>query len=552
MSLSARQIRQSERVERVDLSYPVECPSLDTAAVIVHAFALLFLPALARGDESAIQLQVQKAEHGLQGNTWQWYPVRRKRMTLDYARSAVEAHLLAGETSKPCHVEGEGPIRSIGAQFRKDERSCILNVDLDGRYDVREVLRSFESIGVHGLLTSSSGRPGRFRYLVFLDRWYTIDELQALGKTLCESLGFAVERGALELYPSAGNGRLPCGMNALTVFELTNLDAETNLSLPAFLRSFYALPRFELARTVDELKFAAERSEQEKRIFGDIFPEFEKVPLEHEHAENNQGPRKQAPRKRGQTRVRSDVSRWINNGVEPGERQRAIVALTIYAWFQEKTRGETVDFLTDWIRQGGIDRSSFAHEHENAIQRQISDLPRTVTNIFARCGTFKPRAVNSPWAHLSAADLLLLNADVERVVAMGKAKETKWTARCVKAFVGAVLPFFKGAAVDGNLDDQGRPIVRLHCERWEAAAGGRADYVKLRAAFRWFEPITDYLPAKWASDPNDAYATTWAFAPRLTEDAPARALGRTWDLAVIAATKRQRRQGRKQGRAGSA
>ena len=139
---------------------------------------------------------------------------------------------------------------------------------------------------------------------------------------------------------------------------------------------------------------------------------------------------------------------------------------------------------------------------------------------------------------------MALNADVERVVAMGKLKDNNWTARCVKTFVGSVLPFFKGAAVDNHVDDQGRPIVQLHCERFRAAAGGGSNYAKLRDAFRWFVPITDYLPAKWADNPDDAYATTYAFDRPLTSDAPKRALGSTWDLAVIAASKRLRRKGK--------
>lgn len=552
MGSPARKIRQDEREKPRDTSrdfalpYPVECPALVTNDDVVRAWSLLFLPAFAAGKVDSFDLQVQAARHELTGNTWQWYPVRRKKPSLAYVRTAVESHIIAGETGKPCHLDGEGPIRAIGAKFRKDTPTCIMNVDLDGRYDVREVVRSFASIGVYGLLVSSSGRSGRFRYLVFLDRWYTIDELQMLGKTLCESLGFAVDSGALELYPSHGNGRLPGGLGSLTRYHQTNLESGTNLTLPCFVREMYALQRVRLAQIVDELKFAAERSEQEKRIFGDIFPEFETVLLEQEQPSNDQKTRKHEQRKRGQTRVPKDVSRWIEKGVEPGERQRAIVALTMHAWFQGKNHGETIAYLADWIRQGGLDRSRFVHEHENAIQRQIADVPRTVTNIFARCGTFKRSAVNAPPAHLSAADLLLLNADVERVIAQGRLEKPRWTPRLVKEFCGAVLPFFKGAAVDGHVDDQGRPIVQLHWERWESSAGGRGDYAKLRSAFGWFVPITDYLPAKWASDPNDAYATTWAFVPQLTKDAPARALGRTWDLAIIAAAKRQKRQARKQ------
>lgn len=541
MGMPARKTRREEREKTRDLpcpalAYPVECPALVTHDDVVHAWSVLFLPAFAAENVEYFDLQVQSARHDLTGNTWQWYPVRRKKPSLEYVRSAVEAHLIAGETGKPCHLDGEGLIRAIGAKFRKDERTCILNVDLDGRYDVHEVLPSFESVGLHGLLMSSSGRPGRFRYLVILDRWYTIGEVQVLGKTLCESLGFKAEAGAIEIYPSHGNGRLPGGLGSLKKFHLPNLDAGTNLFLPAFLREMYALQRVNLARIVDELQFAAERSEHDARIFSDIFPEFETFVLEQEQPSNDQKTRVRESRKRGKTRVPTLVSRWIAQGVEPGERQRAIVALTMHAWFEGKNHDETVVFLTDWIVRGGLDRSCFVHEHENAFERQIRDLPRTVRNVRALCATFKPRAVNALPAHLSAEDLLLLSADVERVIAL-----RKWTRACVERFVRTILPLFKGACVDGKLDGKGRPIVRLHWSCWGKAAGKHADYVALRKAFGWFVPITDYLPRMWAKNPDDAHARTWAFVPRLTNEAPKRALGSSWSVAVMRARKQARK-----------
>lgn len=545
MASPAHKVRTDQREKPRDLSvyfalpYPAECPALVTNDDFVRAWSVLFLPAFAAGNVESFDLQVQKAKHELQGNTWQWFPVWQKKPSLAYVRSAVEVHLITGETGKPCHLDGEGPIRAIGAKFRKDALTCILNVDLDGRYDVHEVLRSFESVGVHGLLMSSSGRPGRYRFLVFLDRWYTIEEVHVLGKTLCESLGFKVERGALELYPSHGNGRLPGALGSLTRYLPTNLDAGTNLSLPWFLREMYALPRVNIATIVDELKFDAERLDHDARIFSDIFPEFETFVLELEQPSNDQKTRVRESRKRGKTQFEKNVSRWITSGVEPGERQRALVALVMYAYHEGKNHGETIAWMTDWIVvRGGLDRSSFVHEHDNALERQIRDLPRTVTNVRALCAPFKRRAVNALSAHLSAEDLVLLSADVERVIALGK-----WTRACVERFVMTMLPYFKGACVDEHVDDQGRPIARIHWTIWANAAGKHADYVGLRDALGWFVPISDYLPRIWAKNPEDAHARTWAFVPHLTSDAPTRALGSTWQLALVRARK-QARKGR--------
>lgn len=544
MALPARYQRTNQRETPRDfprdfaLPYPAECPALVTVDDVRRAWAVLFLPAFAAGNVDSFDLQVQSARHELTGKTWQWYPVRRKEPSLEYVRSAVDAHLNAGETGKPWHLDGEGLIRSIGAKFKKDALTCILNVDLDGRYDVHEVLRSFESVGVTGLLMSSSGRPGRYRLLVFLDRWYTIDELQALGNTLCESLGFKVESGALELYPSHGNGRLPGCLGSLTRYCPTNLDVVTSLSLPEFLQEMHDLPRVNLAQIVDELKFAAERSEHDARIFSDIFPQYQTFALEQELPSNDQTTRVRESRKRGKTQFEKNVLRWITSGVEPGERQRALVALVMHAYHEGKTHGETIAWITDWIVvRGGLDRSNYVHEHENAIERQIRDLPRTVTNVRAYCTPFKRRAVNAPLAHPAADDLVLLSADVERVIALGK-----WTRACVERFVMTMLPYFKGACVDEHVDDQDRPIARIHWTIWANAAGKHADYVGLRDALGWFVPISDFLPRIWAKNPDDAHARTWAFVPRLTSDTPTRALGPTWQLALIRARKQARKR----------
>jgi len=548
MGSTARKLQTNQREKPRDLSvdfalpYPVECPALVTNDDIVRAYAVLFLPAFAAENVDSFDLQVQSARHELTGKTWQWYPVRRKQPSIAYVRSAVEAHLIAGETGEPCHLDGEGPIRAIGAKFRKDALTCILNVDLDGRYDVREVLRSFASVGVHGLLMSSSGRPGRYRFLVFLDRWYTIDEMQVLGKTLCESLGFKANAGGLEIYPSTGNGRLPGALGSLTRYIPTNLDAGTNLSLPEFLREMHDLPRVNLAQIVDELKpaptFPAERSEEDARIVDAIFPEFERVEIAIKHSSNDQRSAIRKPTRGAHVKPPEYVLRWEKSGFAPGERQCGLHVLAMHAWFRKKNHAQTVDYLSDLVRCGLIRHSRIMGERQNPIGYQIKDLPRIVRDTFAICETFTAKkAVNALPAHLSAEDLLSLNVDVERVIALGK-----WTRVCVERFVMTILPDFKGACIAHKVDNEGRPIVRLHWKKWRDATTKHADYVGLRDALGWFVAITDYVSTAKAlamyGDKSKAYATTWAFGPRLTNDAPASALGSSWGVAVMRARRK--------------
>jgi hypothetical protein len=132
-------------------------------------------------------------------------------------------------------------------------------------------------------------------------------------------------------------------------------------------------------------------------------------------------------------------------------------------------------------------------------------------------------------AHLSAEDILSLNVDVERVIALGRQKPG-WTASCVKRFVDAMAPRFKYASMNGRVDVHGHPMVRIHCEQWEVSVAEGTNYAKLREAFGWFVHI-----------PDPPLASMWAFTPPLTSDAPKRALGHTWDIAVMHARKQQRR-----------
>lgn len=133
-------------------------------------------------------------------------------------------------------------------------------------------------------------------------------------------------------------------------------------------------------------------------------------------------------------------------------------------------------------------------------------------------------------ANLSAADMLRLQPDVDRVISMGRNPHMKWSAKTVKRFVAAIVPMFKHAMVNGHVDAQGRPVVRIHCDEWQRAAGKHTDYVKLREALGWFVPT-----------PEKPLVTMWAFRPALTRDVPCRELGHRWDIAVVAARKLQRR-----------
>ena len=531
MGSSARKLQTNQREKPRDLSvdfalpYPVECPALGEYDEIVYAASLAFFPQFLRGDLSRIKLHFTTTN----GSPW---PAWNRRLTWDLVNELWVAHLSAGETSAQWPIPYEGLIYAIGARFQKDEQTFVLNLDLDGHgthYDASEIVRLFESVGVCGLLTSSSGKPGKFRYLVLLDRWYTIDKLRELAKLLCKCLGLKVGQGFVEIFPAFGNGRLPGGYGALTVHDPANLDVGKNLKLPGFLRTFFAQPRVELARIVDELK-------RDQPITCEIIAANDAG--NPSQAERESG--KQASRKRKKTRVPEHVARILEHGAEPGQRFPAIQALVKHAWFQKMNRIDACKFVGNWVHQGGIARTNLMRERDDAIDWQLKDLPRIVDGIYELPAEKRRSKLIEDPAHLSAADVLLLNADVERVVA-----GAIWPRRIVEAFAMASFCMFKGSCIAGKLDDQGRAKAQLHRDRWEEFASGRADYRALRDAFGIFEPISRYMTKEQASvmygDESYAHARTYALNRPLTQDAPKVPLGKTWSVAVMRARKARKK-----------
>lgn len=130
--------------------------------------------------------------------------------------------------------------------------------------------------------------------------------------------------------------------------------------------------------------------------------------------------------------------------------------------------------------------------------------------------------------NLSASDVLALNTDVERVIALGK-----WSPKVVKTFVMNILPIFKSAYLNHSVDGIGRPVVRMHAEAWKLITKS-TDYARVRDALGWFIS-TDDRPL----------ATVWTLLPVLAADSP-RSLGSSWDIMVMNARKSlQRAEGKR-------
>jgi hypothetical protein len=242
--------------------------------------------------------------------------------------------------------------------------------------------------GVHGLLASSSGKPNKYRYLVFLDRWYTIGQMQELAKKLCERLGFKVKKGSVEIFPSTVNGRQPCGYGALTVYDLTSLDEGVALTLRAFLRTFHALPRVELDRIVDKLSFAADQSERpelskysidraEKRLSGQVDTLERKVASN----ESTSG----LPRRIVEGRcppTPKPVRDLEENGITgPRQRHDTIYKIIRNSLFRRMPQSAAIARVCDMFDAGKFDASKDADTPEKR-ERQKAKIPDRVRNIY--------------------------------------------------------------------------------------------------------------------------------------------------------------------------
>ncbi len=182
----------------------------------------------------------------LGGGGWPWRRLGGRAIEL---RRFLAAHLLAGAQNTPQRfASGKyAVLRALGLSAPRCERLNHLSFDLDGQHGcapaaVVSGLRA--RFGTQSLLvTSSSGREGRYRALVRLATPIWRDEAAARAKAMFRDIGFPPRSGAVEVFPSVGNSRLPFGLGGCRLFDDESLTdgheehplalAERLLSLPA-------------------------------------------------------------------------------------------------------------------------------------------------------------------------------------------------------------------------------------------------------------------------------------------------------------------------------
>ena len=220
------------------------------ADVRLRTFAELFAPGLTAWVDPYVRDTYAEIEgkHG-----WQWRPCKRP---INLWRG-LAAHIAAGAENEPQPFRDDerALTRAIGLGGHATTLVSVVNVDLDGmKYDPAAVVAAVLSVvGPRFLVTSGSGKPGRYRVLMPiapLPQW----KVQEHMAELLGELGYPPVKGGVEVYPSRSNSRLPFGAGGCLLFDRALKGPGERRHPYALLDELVALPRVELAAVVQATK----------------------------------------------------------------------------------------------------------------------------------------------------------------------------------------------------------------------------------------------------------------------------------------------------------
>jgi len=453
--------------------WPPKGIALDTRAEQLHAFCRAFLPSLACY-QTRFNLFCAPDKFPLESQ--EWFPVRKARHDAAFALAGVEAHLQAGETGEP-QQWGSNRIRAIGAQWAgfPDQKSGIVNLDLDGKIPPIKVLYALGTKGVFPLVISSSGRPGRYRALILLDRMLPHALVKKLMLRILESCGFAVKRGAIEVYPGNVNTRLPFGLGGCEVYD-RELTSGRKLDTKALLSALFSLEPIDLEKLAPTVYTpAASKAKKPKAKKSDKPGDFAQIAAE--------------ARRCFYARVTKDEA--LIRCFDLFARLREAADLTRDPCSIEPYSGVSLEGITDLV----CDAYSFLEP------------------------------TNSQPAHLNAADIRALSVAVRQAAKTQGIREDRLGDRVL-----ALMPLWKGALLSGKINDQGQPIVKLYHREWRAVMGH--DYATMRDALGLWSTEIEYCPP-WEAPPGESYSRTYAYiGPALSTVRRNSALASNWKRAL--------------------
>jgi hypothetical protein len=182
----------------------------------LYAYATLFAPGLTPYDNPYVGRTYVETEAADGERRW-----RPCKAPINIWR-ALAAHIAAGAEgeAQPYREDGRALLTALGLGAHAGERVRVLNLDLDGTvYDPAVVVKALGgALGARMLVTSGSGRPGRYRVLVPIEP-LPLRDVHAHAHALLDVLGCPPVKGGVEVYPAPSNGRLPFGLGGCVRFE---------------------------------------------------------------------------------------------------------------------------------------------------------------------------------------------------------------------------------------------------------------------------------------------------------------------------------------------
>jgi hypothetical protein len=531
----------------------------------LSTYAELFAPGLTRWEDPYRGRTYVEVEDEASQRRW-----RHCKAPLNLWR-ALAAHVAAGATSEaqPYREDGRALVTAIGLALHPSTTVRVLNVDLDGAYDPDAVVAALLcAVGPRFLVTSGSGRTGRYRVLLPIEPM-PVRGVQTHGAALLSALGYPVKKGGAEVYPAITNGRLPFGAGGCLRFDATNLERSERAHPYGLLDRLLALPVVDLAAAARGGPAAPSRVLPRPRpTFEAAAPAAAKEPVmiveEHEHAARAvlealrptaarpapPPPALEAPRRSSLDPERTEAQiaaliaapppdprqrpekstrygrLWVQGVPDVGHRDDALYKLAKDSLYRRRNQRRAVVQIQRWIQGGGIERSRAVREGgDRERERQIEDVQRRVGVVYKT----HPHPHRPAPVHLSAREVRAVAELAER-----RAATTGIPAPQIGAMLLAALPVFKGCA------HAGLAAARVHCREWERWAGTPA-YKAVREAAGIFQPATGYVAMatlrEQGRNPADAHARNWSMGGFVFDGGPAprRRLGGSYGAAKLAA-----------------
>lgn len=471
MGSPARKIRKDERVERVDLVslWGAEQGLLVEQTPEFAEFVATFAPGLSwkpNAYEGRIWIEVERLYRELDERQF----VQRNKVDL---RRILAAAFVAGATDEPEPIDGRTEVVAVHLAYRLTERVRFVNLDLDGTnqdpVEIIAVLR--DDIGDDALLvTSGSGREGRYRVLVRLAKSKEVQTLQTLVRRWISGLGLEVQKGKIEIFPSPKCGRVPFGLGGCERYslDLSQRKRERPIDLVRAFRGLKTVELSTLASRFPVLELEHEPTENAAKQVANDVPTLTNSTqsLPRRYVAERRPPTPKATRERAKQGI---------SGV--GERDDARYRLArdrqIRGWSEQKT----IEYLRAWILDGKIDPSREAQKNRG-IERQLRDVERLVKRVYAT----HPLPGRPEPVDLSASEVARIREHATIV-----ATATGFTENAIRSLLMAILPFFKAAY------RAGLPHVRIHTDEWRKAGGSRV--TQIREACVLFAASTGYRSA---------------------------------------------------------